>query len=152
MGKRAVERAVQYAKEREVFWRPIGKNQGIQFPLAESFAKLETAELMVQKAASLYDQGQPCGKEANISKYMAAEAACEAADRAIQAHGGYGYIKEYDVERYWREARLFSYCAYLTGDGAELRGRTRTWAAEVVLRREATHENRLYARHPRRPV
>ena len=107
MGKRAVEKAVQYAKEREVFGRPIGKNQGIQFPLAESFAKLETAELMVQKAASLYDQGQPCGKEANISKYMAAEAACEAADRAIQAHGGYGYIKEYDVERYWREARLF---------------------------------------------
>ena len=97
----------QYAKEREVFGRPIGKNQGIQFPLAESFAKLETAELMVQKAASLYDQGRPCGKEANISKYMAAEAACEAADRAIQAHGGYGYIKEYDVERYWREARLF---------------------------------------------
>ena len=107
MGKRAVEKAVQYAKEREVFGRPIGKNQGIQFPLAESFAKLETAELMVQKAASLYDQGQPCGKEANISKYMAAEAACEAADRAIQTHGGYGYIKEYDVERYWREARLF---------------------------------------------
>ena len=80
-----VERAVQYAKEREVFGRPIGKNQGIQFPLAESFAKLETAELMVQKAASLYDQGRPCGKEANISKYMAAEAACEAADRAISS-------------------------------------------------------------------
>ena len=95
------------AKEREVFGRPIGKNQGIQFPLAESFAKLETAELMVQKAASLYDRGQQCGKEANIAKYMAAEAACEAADRAIQTHGGYGYIKEYDVERYWREARLF---------------------------------------------
>ena len=90
-----------------MFGRPIGMNQGIQFPLAESFAKLETADLMVQKAAWLYDHGQPCGKESNIAKYMAAEAACEAADRAMQAHGGYGYIKEYDVERYWREARLF---------------------------------------------
>jgi acyl-CoA dehydrogenase len=107
MGKRAVEKAVQYAKERIVFDRPIGMNQGIQFPLAESFAKLETAELMVYKAAWLYDQHKQCGKESNIAKYMAAEAACEAADRAMQAHGGYGYIKDYDVERYWREARLF---------------------------------------------
>ena len=107
MGRRAIQKSVQYAKERVVFGRPIGMNQGIQFPLAESFAKLETADLMVQKAAWLYDHGQPCGKESNIAKYMAAEAACEAADRAMQAHGGYGYIKEYDVERYWREARLF---------------------------------------------
>lgn len=107
LGKRAIEKAVQYAKERIVFDRPIGMNQGIQFPLAESYAKLETAELMVYKAAWLFDQGKPCGKEANIAKYMAADAACEAADRAIQAHGGYGYIKDYDVERYWREARLF---------------------------------------------
>jgi acyl-CoA dehydrogenase len=107
MGKRAIQKSVQYAKERIVFGRPIGMNQGIQFPLAESFAKLETADLMVQKAAWLYDHDQPCGKEANIAKYMAAEAACEATDRSMQAHGGYGYIKEYDVERYWREARLF---------------------------------------------
>lgn len=107
MGKRAIEKAVQYSKERIVFGRPIGMNQGIQFPLAESYAKLETAELMVYKAAWLFDHGKPCGKEANIAKYMAAEAACEAADRAMQAHGGYGYIKDYDVERYWREARLF---------------------------------------------
>ncbi len=107
MGKRAVERAVQYAKERVVFGRPIGQNQGIQFPLADSFAKLETAQLMVSKAAWLYDQGVACAKESNIAKYMAAEAACEATDRAMQAHGGYGYMKDYDVERYWREARLF---------------------------------------------
>jgi acyl-CoA dehydrogenase len=107
MGKRAIEKAVQYAKERIVFDRPIGMNQGIQFPLAESFAKLETAELMVYKAAWLFDNRQPCGKESNIAKYIAADAACEAADRAMQAHGGYGYIKDYDVERYWREARLF---------------------------------------------
>ncbi|MGE0823218.1 MAG: acyl-CoA dehydrogenase family protein [Candidatus Binatia bacterium] len=107
MGKRAIEKAVQYAKERVVFGRPIGMNQGIQFPLAESYAKLETTELMVYKAAWLYDHHKQCGKESNIAKYMAAEAACEAADRAMQAHGGYGYIKDYDVERYWREARLF---------------------------------------------
>src|SRR2546422_441242 len=107
MGKRAIERAVQYARERVVFDRPIGMNQGIQFPLADSCAKLETAELMVYKAAWLFDNGKPCGKESNIAKYMAAEAACEAADRAMQTHGGYGYIKDYDVERYWRAARLF---------------------------------------------
>jgi acyl-CoA dehydrogenase len=107
MGKRALERAVRYAKERVVFHRPIGMNQGIQFPLADSAAKLETAELMVYKAAWLYDRGRPCGKEANIGKYMAAEAGFEAADRAMQVHGGYGYIKDYDVERYWREVRLF---------------------------------------------
>jgi acyl-CoA dehydrogenase len=107
MGKRALERAVRYAKERVVFHRPIGMNQGIQFPLADSAAKLETAELMVYKAAWLYDHGRPCGKEANMGKYMSAEAGFEAADRAMQTHGGYGYIKDYDVERYWREIRLF---------------------------------------------
>ncbi|MBI2962123.1 MAG: acyl-CoA/acyl-ACP dehydrogenase [Deltaproteobacteria bacterium] len=107
MGKRALERGVRYAQERVVFHRPIGMNQGIQFPLADAAAKLETAELMVYKAAWLYDRGKPCGKEANIAKYMAAEAAFEAADRAMQVHGGYGYIKDYDVERYWREVRLF---------------------------------------------
>lgn len=90
-----------------MFGRPIGMNQGIQFPLADSAAKLETAELMVYKAAWLYDHGKPCGKEANMGKYMSAEAGFEAADRAMQAHGGYGYIKDYDVERYWREIRLF---------------------------------------------
>jgi acyl-CoA dehydrogenase len=107
MGKRAIEKAVRYANERIVFGRPIGMNQGIQFPLADSAAKLETAELMVYKAAWLFDHGRACGKESNVAKYMAAEAACEATDRAMQTHGGYGYIKDYDVERYWREARLF---------------------------------------------
>jgi acyl-CoA dehydrogenase len=107
MGKRAIEKAVRYACERIVFGRPIGMNQGIQFPLADSAAKLETAELMVYKAAWLFDHGRACGKESNVAKYMSAEAACEATDRAMQTHGGYGYIKDYDVERYWREARLF---------------------------------------------
>ncbi len=107
MGKHAIERAVRYAKERVVFGRPIGMNQGLQFPLADAYARLETAELMVYKAAALYDRGLPCGKEANIAKYLAAEAVSLATDRAMQTHGGYGYIKDFDVERYWREARLF---------------------------------------------
>ncbi len=106
-GRVALARAVAYAKERRVFGRPIGQNQGIQFPLADSHAKLLAAELMIRKASWLYDQGKPCGAEANMAKYLASEAAFDAADRALQTHGGFGYAKEFDVERYWREARLF---------------------------------------------
>lgn len=107
IGKAAIDRAVQYAKERVVFGRPIGKNQGIQFPLAEAYARLEAAELMTFKAAWLYDHGQPCGKEANIAKLLAAEAGCEAVDHAVQTHGGFGYAREFDVERLYREIRLY---------------------------------------------
>jgi acyl-CoA dehydrogenase len=107
IGKAAVEKAVQYAKERVVFGRPIGKNQGVQFPLAEAYARLEAAELMTFKAAWLYDQGLPCGQEANIAKLLAAEAGCEAVDHAVQTHGGYGYAREFDVERLYREIRLY---------------------------------------------
>lgn len=105
-GRVALRRATQYAKDRVVFGRPIGQNQGIQFPLADSYAKLATAELMVRKAGWLYDNGQPCGAEANMAKYLAAEFAFEAADRALQVHGGFGYAREFDVERYWREVRV----------------------------------------------
>jgi acyl-CoA dehydrogenase len=107
IGKAAIDKAVQYAKERVVFGRPIGQNQGIQFPLAEAYAQLEAAELMTFKAAWLYDQGLPCGKEANIAKLLAAEAACAAVDHAVQTHGGYGYAREFDVERLYREIRLY---------------------------------------------
>ena len=107
IGKAAIDKAVQYAKERVVFGRPIGKNQGVQFPLAEAYARLEAAELMTFKAAWLYDQGLPCGKEANIAKLLAAEAGCEAVDHAVQTHGGYGYAREFDVERLYREIRLY---------------------------------------------
>lgn len=107
IGKAALERAVQYAKERQVFGRPIGKNQGIQFPLAEAYARLEAAELMAFKAAWLYDQGLPCGKEANIAKLLAGEAGCEAVDHAVQTFGGFGYAREFDVERLYREIRLY---------------------------------------------
>ena len=107
MGQVALARATRYARERVVFDRPIGMNQAVQHPLAESWAKLEAAQLMVYKAAWLYDQGLPCGAEANAAKYLAAEYAFEAADRAMQVHGGMGYSKEFHVERYWRETKLF---------------------------------------------
>jgi acyl-CoA dehydrogenase len=107
IGKAALDKAVQYAKDRTVFGRPIGKNQGIQFPLAESYARLEAAELMIYKAAWLYDNGLPCGPEANMAKLLAADAACDAVDHAVQTHGGFGYAKEFDVERLYREIRLY---------------------------------------------
>jgi len=106
IGRAALRRAVRYANEREVFGRPIGQNQGIQFPLADSLAKLDAAELMLRKATWLYDRGLPCGREANTAKYLCAEAGFEAADRALQTHGGMGYSEEYHVARYFREARL----------------------------------------------
>jgi acyl-CoA dehydrogenase len=106
IGRAALRRAVAYANERVVFDRPIGKNQGIAFPLAEAHARLRAAELMVAEAARLIDAGQPCGEEANLAKYLAADAGFFAADRAVQTHGGFGYATEYHVERYFREARL----------------------------------------------
>lgn len=106
IGRAALRRAVKYANERVVFERPIGANQGIQFPLADAFAHLEAADMMARKAAWLYDLGRPCGAEANVAKYLAAEAGFLAADRAVQTLGGFGYAKEYYVERYWREVRL----------------------------------------------
>lgn len=106
IGRAALRRAVAYAKERVVFGRAIGKNQGIAFPLAEAHAKLRAARLMIDEAARLLDAGLPCGEEANMAKYLAAEAGFFAADRAVQTHGGFGYAEEYHVERYFREARL----------------------------------------------
>lgn len=106
VGYAALDRAVEYAKDRIVFNRPIGMNQAIQFPLAEALTRLEAAELMARKAAWLYDRGEPCGKEANMAKFLCADAGFYAADRAVQTLGGFGYAKEYDVERYFREARL----------------------------------------------
>jgi acyl-CoA dehydrogenase len=106
LGQAALRRATQYAKERVVFGRPIGKNQAIQHPLAKCWMQLEAASLMVYKAASLYDAGKPCGAEANSAKYLAAEAAFEACQTAIATHGGMGYAKEYHVERYLRECMI----------------------------------------------
>jgi len=102
LGRAALRKAVDYAKEREVFGRPIGQNQTIQHPLADAWAHLEAADTMVWKAAALYDAGEPCGAEANAAKYLAAEACYTACERTVMTHGGMGYAKEYHVERYLR--------------------------------------------------
>ena len=106
MGRAALRKAAAYAKERVVFDRPIGQNQGIAHPLAKCWAELEAANLMIFKAASLYDAGAPCAAEANAGKYLGAEAAFKACEAAVLSHGGMGYAKEFHVERYLREAMI----------------------------------------------
>jgi alkylation response protein AidB-like acyl-CoA dehydrogenase len=107
MGQWAVEYASNYARERRVFDRPIGQNQAIAHPLAHVWAELEAAELLAFKAAWLYDRGQPCGAEANAAKLLGGDAGFKACDQAVQTLGGFGYAKEFHVERMWREVRLF---------------------------------------------
>lgn len=106
IGRAALAKASDYAKSREVFGRPIGQNQAVQHPLAALWCRLEAANLLTFKAAWLYDQGQPCGAEANAAKYLGAEAGYAAADQAMQTLGGMGYAREFHVERYWREAKI----------------------------------------------
>ena len=102
-----IETASAYARERRVFDRPIGQNQGVQFPIARAFAQTEAAELMIRKAAALFDAGERCGKEANLAKLLASEASWAAGEACLQSHGGFGFAEEYDVERKWRETRLY---------------------------------------------
>jgi acyl-CoA dehydrogenase len=102
-----VERVAKYAKDRIVFGRPIGQNQGVQFPIAEAYIEVEAANLMRWKACELFDAHQPCGAEANMAKYLAAKASWEAANACLQFHGGFGFAAEYDVERKFRETRLY---------------------------------------------
>ncbi|WP_157019439.1 acyl-CoA dehydrogenase family protein [Mesorhizobium xinjiangense] len=102
-----IEKAAGYAGERHVFGRPIGANQGIQFPIARAYANMRAAELMVREAIRLYEAGENCGAEANMAKLLAADASNEAANAAIQTHGGFGFAEEYDVERKFRETRLY---------------------------------------------
>jgi acyl-CoA dehydrogenase len=106
-GRFFVEKASARAREREVFGRPIGQNQGVQFPIARAYAHVEAASLMVERAASLFDSGEPCGAEANLAKLLAADASWEAANAAVQTFGGYGFDAEYGVERKFRETRLY---------------------------------------------
>ena len=106
-GRFFVDRATDRAKKREVFGRPIGQNQGVQFPIARSYVSVEAANLMTKKAATLFDASEPCGAEANMAKLLAADASWEAANVAVQTYGGYGFDAEYDVERKFREARLY---------------------------------------------
>lgn len=106
-GKFFIDRASAYAKEREVFGRPIGQNQGIQFPIARAHVQVTAASLMVDKAAAMFDAGEPCGTEANMAKMLASEASWYAADMCVQTHGGFGFAEEYDIERKFRETRLY---------------------------------------------
>jgi acyl-CoA dehydrogenase len=107
-GRWFVDKAAAYAGERVVFGRPIGANQGVQFPIARAYARVEAADLMRYRAASLYDAGEPIGAEANLAKYLASEAAWEAANACLDTHGGFGFAAEYDVERKFRESRLYT--------------------------------------------
>jgi acyl-CoA dehydrogenase len=102
-----IAKATAYAGERRVFGRPIGQNQGVQFPIARAYMATEAAALMVERAAALYESGQPCGKEANMAKQLAAEASWQAGDMCLQTHGGFGFAEEYDIERKFRETRLY---------------------------------------------
>ena len=106
-GRWFTEKATAYASEREVFGKPIGANQGIQFPIAKAYAQIKAAELMVRQAAALFDAGRPCGAEANMAKMLASEATWEAAEACMQTYGGFAFAKEYHIERKWRECRIF---------------------------------------------
>ena len=133
IGRVALERASRYARERVVFGRPIGQNQGIQHPLAKCWAELEAANLMVMKAAWLYDNERPCGAEANAAKYLAGEAGFRACEQAVMTHGGMGYAQEYHVERYLRESLIPAHRAGQSAADPELPGGTRARPAEIVL-------------------
>jgi acyl-CoA dehydrogenase len=102
-----IERASRYASERVVFERPIGQNQGVQFPIARAHVNVEAADLMRYNAAALFEAGKPCGAEANMAKMLAADASWEAANVCLQTHGGFGFAAEYDIERKFRETRLY---------------------------------------------
>ena len=101
-----IDKATNYARERSVFGRPIGQNQGIQFPIARAYAAMQGADMMLRKAAALFQAGLPCGEDANVAKLLASEASWQAAEACMQTHGGFGYAREYHVERRWREARI----------------------------------------------
>jgi acyl-CoA dehydrogenase len=106
-GRWLLRKGVAYANERHVFGRPIGQNQGVQFPLARAYAELEAADMICRRAAALFQAGRPCGMDANIAKLLASEATWKAAETTLQTFGGFGFAQEYDIERKWREARLY---------------------------------------------
>ena len=103
-----IDKAASYARDRVVFGRPIGQNQGVQFPIARAYVGMRAAELMVREAAALYEAGKDCGAEANMAKHLAAEASWAAADMCVQTHGGFGFAEEFDIERKFRETRLYT--------------------------------------------
>ena len=106
-GRWLLKKGVAYANERKVFGRPIGQNQGVQFPLARAYVELEAADMIARRAAALFQAGKPCGPDANMAKLLASEATWHGAEAAMQTHGGFGFAQEYDIERKWREARIY---------------------------------------------
>jgi acyl-CoA dehydrogenase len=106
-GRWLLKKGVAYANERKVFGRPIGQNQAVQFPLARAYAELEAADMIARRAAALFQAGKPCGPDANMAKLLASEATWHGAEAAMQTHGGFGFAQEYDIERKWREARIY---------------------------------------------
>jgi acyl-CoA dehydrogenase len=106
-GRWLLRKGIDYAKERVVFDKPIGQNQGVQFPLARAYAELEAADMICRRAAALFDAGRECGADANMAKLLASEATWHAADATFQTYGGFAFAKEYDIERKWREVRLY---------------------------------------------
>jgi acyl-CoA dehydrogenase len=106
-GRWLLKKGIDYAKERVVFDKPIGQNQGVQFPLARAYAELEAADMICRRAAALFDAGKECGADANMAKLLASEATWHAADATFQTYGGFAFAKEYDIERKWREVRLY---------------------------------------------
>ena len=128
-----IERASAYAKERQVFGRPIGQNQGVQFPIARAHVQMSAASLMVDHASGLFEEGRPCGTEANMAKLVASEASWYAADMCVQTHGGFGFAEEYDVERKFRETRTLPGRAHLHQPHPQPRGHPRARPAEIVL-------------------
>src|SRR5262249_4865921 len=109
-----IAKAATYAGDRIVFGRPIGQNQGVQFPIARAYAQMRAAELMVREAAALFDAGKPCGAEANMAKLLAADASWAAGEACVQTHGGFGFAEEYDIERKFRETRLYQVAPFST--------------------------------------
>ena len=133
IGQDALDRAARYARERVVFGRPIGQNQGIQHPLAECWTELESALLMAMKAAWLYDDGKPCGAEANAAKLLGGRAGYDACQQAVMTHGGMGYAKEYVVERLLREVMITRIAPVVRTARAVLHRRAGTRPAEILL-------------------
>ena len=133
IGQDAVRRAAAYARQRIVFDRPIGQNQGVQHPLAESWMELEAASLVGLKAAWLYDRGRPCGAQANAAKFLGAEAALRACERAVRTHGGMGYAKEFHVERLLREVMISALGARQLADDPQLHRRAGPGPTPIIL-------------------
>ncbi len=144
-----IDKATAYAKERSVFGRPIGQNQGVQFPIARAYAQMRAAELMVREAAALYDAGRDCGAEANMAKLLAADASWAAAEMCVQTHGGFGFAEEFDIERKFRETRLYQVAPISTNLILSYLAEHVLGLAAVVLRSHAAAARRPPRRRAR---